>query len=96
MPLYVAVPLTSNHDALDAAVQKYITSASDRYKLQADGGWLIKFGGTTVELCNHLKITGLQEGAKPAVTSVLVVPLTSYYGRGPTDMWEWIKSRLEA
>lgn len=95
MPIYIAVPLAPTSAPLDAAVTKNIESKADKYKLQNDRGWLIRFDGTTVELSNKLEITGQAEGAKSPVGSAIVVPVTSYFGRGPTDMWEWIKTRLE-
>ena len=96
MPLYIAVPLSTDTAAFDAAVQQLIPSSADRYKLQANSGWLIKFDGTTIELSNRLGVTGQEKGAPPPpLGSVIFVPVTGYFGRGPTDMWEWLKTRLE-
>lgn len=95
MAIYMAVPLTPSSSALDEAVIKNIASESDRYQLQSERGWLIKFDGTSVELSNHLGITGQGPGEKSSVGSAIIVPVSAYFGRGPTDMWEWIKTRLE-
>jgi hypothetical protein len=95
MPIYIAVPLTSESTALDAAVEQRIANPADRHRLQSNRGWLIKFGGTTIELSNHLQITGQEKGMLSTVESTIVVPVTGYYGRGPTDMWEWLKTRFE-
>ena len=95
MPIYIAVPLTPDSAALNAAVEKFIPSATDRYKLQSDRGWLIKFSGTTVELSNHLELTGQEAGHASPIGSAIIVPVSGYYGRGPTDMWEWLKTRFE-
>ena len=95
MPIYIAVPLATTPTQLDAAVAKHFKLQSDKYKLQNDRGWLIRFDGTTVELSNKLEITGQAEGEKSPVGSAIVVPVASYFGRGPTDMGEWIKTRLE-
>ena len=94
MPIFLALPLLHDGQPLERAVLSTI-STSDRYKLQADRGWLIKFPGTTVELSNLLKITGHPSGQHSAVGSSLVTPVTSYYGVGPTEMWEWLKTRME-
>lgn len=94
MPIYLAIPLQES-SKLNAAVEQYISSPSDRHQLQADRGWFIKFTGTTVELSNLLRITGQAEGEKPTVGSALIVPVSTYFGRGPTPMWEWLKSRME-
>lgn len=95
MPVYLAIPLIEDSTPLKTATEKNIPVDS-RYELQADSGWLIHYSGTTVELTNHLGITGQQKGIASPVGSALVVPITTYYGRGPTDMWEWLKTRMES
>ena len=95
MAIYIAVPLTTSSTALNEAVEKAIASNSDRYKLQSDRGWLIRFDGTSVELSNHIGLTGQEQGKPSLIGSAIIVPVSGYYGRGPTDMWEWLKTRLE-
>jgi len=95
MPIYIAVPLLVESSALDAAVDQSIPSPADRYKLQSNRGWLIKFEGTTVELSDHVGLTGQEKGQPSTLGSAIIVPISGYYGRGPTDMWEWLKTRLE-
>lgn len=93
MPIFIAVPLVAESSAFDAAVRQSISSPADRYKLQSDRGWLIKFAGTSVELSDHLGLTGPK--APSHLGSAIIVPVAGYYGLGPTDMWEWLKTRLE-
>jgi hypothetical protein len=95
MPIYIAVPLTPESTALDTAVEQRIVNPANRHRLQSNRGWLIKYEGTTIELSNHLQITGQEKGESSSVKSTIVVPVTGYYGRGPTDMWEWLKTRFE-
>lgn len=96
MPVYIVTPLTATSDALNQAVESYIESPADRYKLQADRGWLIRFDGTSIELSDKLRITGKEsEGISFPISAAIVVPISSYWGRGPTDMWEWLKTRIE-
>lgn len=94
MPIYVAIPLKSDTDPLKQSVERNI-SAENRYELQANSGWLINFSGTTIELTNHLEITGQHKGEQSPVGSAIVIPVSNYYGRGPSDMWEWLKTRME-
>lgn len=94
MPVYIAIPLKTDTQPLRSAVENSISHES-RYELQADSGWLIHFNGTTIELTNHLGITGQETGEASHVGSAIVIPITNYYGRGPTDMWEWLKLRME-
>lgn len=94
MPIYLAIPLIPESTALDAAVANHIPE-KNRFKLQADRGWLIKFEGTTVELSNALTVTGHEKGEHSLVGSTLITPVSNYYGIGPADMWEWLKTRIE-
>lgn len=95
MSVFLAIPMQSDKQSLDKAVENKIADQHNRYKLQADSGWLIKYDGTTVELCDFLEITGQEPGKSSPIGSTMVVPITTYYGRGPSDMWEWLKVRLE-
>jgi len=95
MPIYIATPLTPSSDSLNQAVEESI-APENRYPLQNQRGWLIKYPGTTVELCNHIGLTGQAPGESSTVGSTIIVPVHSYYGRGPTDMWEWIATRSES
>jgi hypothetical protein len=96
MPVYLVAPLSTKTDALNVAVAGAITEPVDRYQLPADRGWLIRYAGTSVELSNHIGITGQAAGELPMLGPALVVPITAYFGRGPTEMWEWIQTRFES
>lgn len=96
MPVYLITPLSTTTDALNAAVEHAIAEPTDRYRLPADRGWLIRYPGTSVELSNHVGITGQPPGEPATLGSAMVLPIVAYYGRGPTDMWEWIKTRFES
>ncbi len=93
MPIYQVTPLTRNTAAINQKVEATIEE-KDRIKLQADAGWFVDFPGTTIELSKALGVTGVPEGVAP-LGSVLIVAVSSYFGRGPTDMWEWLKTRFE-
>ena len=55
----------------------------------ADHEWLISFTGTARELSDRLGITDGTNG------SAMVFAMSGYSGRAATDIWEWIKTRLE-
>jgi hypothetical protein len=96
MGIFLLTPLGNNADALSVAVEQHFPEPTSRYQLQNDAGWFVVFTGTTIELSNFVGLTGQPQGTPSPVGSVLVTPITSYYGRGPTDMWEWLKTRFEA
>lgn len=94
MPIYQVTPIGNNRDALARSVTTTINER-DRIPLQNNMGWFIDFDGTTIELSNALGVTGQAKGENSTVGSTLITAVTSYYGRGPTDMWEWLKIRFE-
>jgi hypothetical protein len=75
MPIYIVVPLFQDPASLNKAVISHIPNETDRYQLQANRGWLIQFSGTTVELSNHLTITGQEKGEKSPVGSAIILPI---------------------
>lgn len=93
MALYLAVSLAPNETAFNNAVQRTI-AASDRFRLQENRGWLIRSDRTSVELSNEIGVTNPENTPTP-IGSAIIVTISSYYGRGPVDMWEWIKTRME-
>ena len=63
--------------------------AGNFYKV-SDTQWLVSATGTAVEISNRLGITDGSTGAG------FVFATAGYFGRAPTDAWEWIKAKLEA
>lgn len=96
MPVFLVVPLTSGAVApLNEAVQKAFESEADRKPLPDNRGWLVRFSGTSQEVSNKIGITGQKDGEKAVIPSAIVTAIGGYFGRAPTDVWEWIKSRME-
>ncbi len=94
MAVYLLVPLEKIKDSINNSVIGKINS-SDRYQLQNERGWLIKYSGTSVELSNFLNITSEKENHLDSVGSAIIVPVSFFYGRGNRMMWEWIKIKME-
>jgi uncharacterized protein (DUF362 family) len=53
--------------------------------------WIVADSGTTLSVAKQLGIPD-----NPEMSGVLVVNFTSYYGRASANVWEWIKTKLEA
>ncbi|TAL87486.1 MAG: hypothetical protein EPN46_03895 [Candidimonas sp.] len=94
MAIYLIIPLRQETVEIDTAITSIIDE-QDRFQLQGNSGWLVRFAGTTKEVSDKIGITGQKEGEAATLGSALVTPVTSYYGRGPADMWEWLKIRFE-
>lgn len=53
-------------------------------------GFFVSFSGTSQELSD---IIGISDGSSGLG---VVAGISSYYGRAPTNIWDWVKSRMEA
>jgi hypothetical protein len=95
MPVFQIVPLSTNFAALTAAVGANFPE-KDRFELPHQAGWLVQFDGTSIEASNFIGLTGQPKGESSPIGPALITHIVSYYGRGPTDMWEWIKLKFEA
>jgi hypothetical protein len=94
MPIFQVTPLSNNAVALSQAVRAKL--GAEALELQSQTGWLVNFKGTTVELSHLLGVTNADNTGIFPLGSVLVTSVGSYYGRGPTQMWDWLKTRVEA
>jgi hypothetical protein len=61
----------------------------------SDTQWLISMTGTVVELTAKLGIYDVNEPNKPSTGNAIVFAISSYFGRAPTSVWEWIKTKWE-
>jgi hypothetical protein len=52
--------------------------------------WLVAGSGTAQEVSNKI---GLTEGG---LGSAVIFSTSGYYGRAPSNIWEWIKAKMEA
>jgi hypothetical protein len=95
MPIFLVTPLANNAEQLGVAIHTHI-SPEECYELQAQSGWLVNYRGTSVEISNLIGITTADPEQKPTLGSAMVTTVGSYYGRGSTTMWEWLKTRFES
>ena len=58
--------------------------------------WLISAKGTVVDITAKLGIYDPKNTDLPINGSAVVFATSSYNGRAPTVIWDWIKSKLEA
>jgi hypothetical protein len=74
--------------AIAAAIEEHFQNNNIKI---ADNVWLLAGVGTAQEISNRLGVT---PDAK--VGNAIVFATSGYYGRGPSNNWEWIKAKLEA
>ncbi|WP_129218841.1 hypothetical protein [Lichenibacterium ramalinae] len=56
--------------------------------------WLVSAKGTALEIGSKLNIYDANDPTK--VHNGIVFTTSSYHGRAPTGVWEWIRDKLEA
>ena len=87
MIVFSVISLTPS-DALGEKIQAEYKANS--LKLSATN-WLIAADGTAKEVCDRLSISEGEIGV-----SAVVFATAGYFGRAPTNIWEWIKVKREA
>lgn len=92
MPIYLVTPLANNfHEIIREVEMAY--AREDFFTLANSAGVLVRDKGTTIEVSNKVGITTPDRSTKTG--SAMVTSVGSYYGRGQTDMWEWLRTRFE-
>ena len=64
---------------------------NDHYQL-ADGQWLVATSGTARALSDRLEKVSPNQNHGDAV----IMRVASYWGRAPSDTWEWMYDRVQA
>jgi hypothetical protein len=84
--LYFVVALTEAQKVRER-IQSVIAE-SDRYELAVDK-WFVSYDGVGQDLA---ETAGIRSGDQRLGTG-LVMPITTYSGRAPTTLWDWLKTR---
>jgi hypothetical protein len=67
---------------------------TDHYHL-SDTQWLISSQGTVMDISTKLGIADPNNLSLPSTGSAIIFATSSYYGRAPQPIWDWIKAKLE-
>jgi hypothetical protein len=57
--------------------------------------WLVSSKGTVNEVSDKIGVTGPQADPTPKGLAVIFAT-SSYFGRAPSTVWDWIKVKLES
>jgi hypothetical protein len=68
---------------------------NDHYAL-SDTQWLISASQTAIELSAKLGIVDPKAPTSPITGLAVIFATSSYYGRAPQSVWDWIKTKLES
>jgi 4-aminobutyrate aminotransferase-like enzyme len=88
-----AVLMPTSQPLIVAEIEK---SFPDNNLKLNDTQYLISTGGTAIDLSVKLGLFDTKEPARPATGSAVILATSSYFGRAPTSVWEWMKTKLES
>jgi len=77
---------TQNPEKIAEALNEQLP---DDHLLLQHGEFLVSTSGTAKELSDRLKISDGTNGA------AMVFSMANYFGRAPTDIWDWVKTKAE-
>ena len=83
MAIFLITPIESTGRVAASVQEKF---PDDFYKISGSDSLLVHSTGTTKELADKLGIS--------AGSEAIVVGISSYYGFAPSDIWEWMQSRM--
>ena len=83
--------ISTNETTLPAIESAVTATFAENYIQAGKTAWLVADWGTTLAVSKKLGITDRSD-----MGGVLVINFTSYYGRASANIWEWIKTKLEA
>jgi hypothetical protein len=87
-----AVLLPMPQPKLAAAIKR---AFPDDYYMLNDTQWLISASGTAIDITARL---GIYDAANPeaeATGGAIIFATSSYYGRAPGQVWDWVRAKLE-
>jgi hypothetical protein len=86
-----AILLPTVNPALAEAIQRVYPT--DHLKI-SDSNWLVSSAQTVIEVSNALQVSGFEPTFVPKGNAVIFAT-SSYFGRANTNVWDWIKVKLE-
>jgi len=57
--------------------------------------WLVSSNSTAMDVVAQLGIYDVKNPEKKSNGNAIVLATSSYYGRAPSTVWDWMKSNLE-
>ena len=58
--------------------------------------FLVSASATAIEVSAKIEVADPNAPQKPPVGAAVIFATTSYYGRAPTHVWDWVKVKLES
>lgn len=61
-----------------------------------DTQWLVSTTGTAIDLSAKIGVFDPANPTAPAIGNAVIFATNGYFGRAPSNIWEWIRTKLEA
>jgi len=88
-----AILMPSPQPAIAEAIKRHYPND---YLYVTDTQYLISANGTAIDVSAKLGIYDPRNPTAPAAGSAIVFATSAYFGRAATNIWDWIKAKLEA
>lgn len=89
MSIFVVVP-TADSAGIKKALERHKELKEIDYIDLPKDGFLVSYSGTSQELSG---LIGISDGSSG---TGIVAAISSYFGRAPTNIWDWVQSRWGA
>ena len=76
--------------------KQIIDSFADDLYVLSDMQWLVSSQLTIYEVSAKIKLHDPKNLENPSLGNAVIFATSSYYGKAPATLWDWLKSKLEA
>jgi hypothetical protein len=76
-------------------VEKIKAVYPDDWLSLSDTQFLVSSSGTVMDVSTKIEVADPNNRQNPFIGSAVIFATSSYYGRAPTPVWDWIKAKLE-
>jgi hypothetical protein len=90
MTIFTVLLPTPSQRIIDAIKAAY----PDNWLALNETQYLVSSTGTVYEVSAKIGVADLNDRGKPAIGNAVLFATSSYYGRAPTPVWDWIKAAL--
>ena len=88
-----AILLPAPNPALAKAIE---TAYPNNWFQVTDTQFLVSSAGTIFEVSAKTGVADINNKEIPTTGNAIIFATSSYYGRAPTHVWDWIKAKLES
>jgi hypothetical protein len=77
-------------------VEAIVRAFPDDHFSLSETQWLVSSPLTVHDVTEKIEVYSVKNPSAPSVGNAVVFSTSSYFGKAPGAVWEWIKNKLEA